>query len=555
MKAGIFRFVTIWMNLVLQITRSPSWWRSMLWISLKNFRSLCSRCQIYRSLSWRTRTSKKEGPDPSPLRSPFEGGGSGGGGGNEKREGWRGASRRGLCEEREGLLTLDEGGLREGLLVSREGGLREGGLLKGGFKGGFKGASKGLREGGLLKGASRRGGGLLVSREGGASKPPFSKPLRSPFEAPLEAPLEKPPFSKPPFARNEKPPFSKPPFVRNEKPPFSKPPFARNEKPPFSKPPFVRNEKPPFSKPPFARNEKPPFPKPLWRSPPSRRPFQKPPSRSPPSRNPLCEKREASLFEAPSRSHVPPFFVLVLGLPPPPPPLRSPQPHIQKLAPLKTHPRTPHFLSPRGGGRRVEGSKPSKGASRASQAFEGASKGFEALEGGFKGFKALKGAWRGLEGGLKGAWKGASRASKGANLSRLYYPLLKIRPRTPHFPSSFPPERFLRPHPKGLRLCFKFFLPWHCPLSGGLGQVFVYVAGARFARPNHIYKNLPRLYYPLLKIHPRTPHFPSSFPPERFLRPHPKGLRLCFKFFLPWHGPLSRGLGQVFVYVATNSTN
>ena len=143
----------------------------------------------------------------------------------------------------------------------------------------------------------------------------------------------------------------------------------------------------------------------------------------------------------------------------------------------------------------------------------------------------------------------------GANLSRLYYPLLKIRPRTPHFPSSFPPERFLRPHPKGLRLCFKFFLPWHGPLSRGLGQVFVYVAGARFARPNHIYKNLPRLYYPLLKIHPRTPHFPSSFPPERFLRPHPKGLRLCFKFFLPWHGPLSRGLGQVFVYVATNSTN
>ena len=34
------------------------------------------------------------------------------------------------------------------------------------------------------------------------------------------------------------------------------------------------------------------------------------------------------------------------------------------------------------------------------------------------------------------------------------------------------------------------------------------VAGARFARPNHIYKNLPCLYYPLL-THPRTPHFPS----------------------------------------------
>ena len=94
-----------------------------------------------------------------------------------------------------------KGGLRRASRFSRRG-------APWGFKGGFKGASKGLREGGLLKGASRRGGGLLVSREG---KPPFSKPLRSPFEAPLEAPLEKPPFSKPrsPF---EKPPFSKPPL-------------------------------------------------------------------------------------------------------------------------------------------------------------------------------------------------------------------------------------------------------------------------------------------------------------------------------------------------------
>ena len=181
-------------------------------------------------------------------------------------------------------------------------------------------------------------------------------------------------------------------------------------------------------------------------------------------------------------------------------------------------------------------------------------------------------------------------------MRRLYYPLLKIRPRTPPFPSSFPPERFLRPHPKGLRLCFKSFLPWHCPLSGGLGQVFVYVAGARFEAPlledpsrsplleaasrsppsrnplcekreaslfeapsrspvppffvlvlglpppppppplrspqPHIQKLAP-LVRPLLKTHPRTPHFLSSFPPERFLRP-PARLLLCFKkFFLP----------------------
>ena len=58
-----------------------------------------------------------------------------------------------------------------------------------------------------------------------------------------------------------------------------------------------------------------------------------------------------------------------------------------------------------GGGRRVEGSKPSKGASRA-----------------WRGFKGLRSPWRGLqglqglEGGLKGAWRGASRASKGGSV-------------------------------------------------------------------------------------------------------------------------------------------
>ena len=84
-----------------------------------------------------------------------------------------------------------------------------------------------------------------------------------------------------------------------------------------------------------------------------------------------------------------------------------------------------------GGGRRVEGSKPSKGASRASQAFEGASKGFEALEGGFKGFKALKGAWRGLEGGLQGL----RRAGVLQGLGQVFV------------------EGFLRLHPR-LLLCF-----------------------------------------------------------------------------------------------------
>ena len=73
--------------------------------------------------------------------------------------------------------------------------------------------------------------------------------------------------------------------------------------------------KPPFSKPPFARNEEPSR---ETRSPPFRNPFGEAPLHEDPSKSPLLEaplletsfvKREASLFEAPSRSHVPPFFV------------------------------------------------------------------------------------------------------------------------------------------------------------------------------------------------------------------------------------------------------
>ena len=80
----------------------------------------------------------------------------------------------------------------------------------------------------------------------------------------------------------------------------------------------------------------------------------------------------------------------------------------------------------------------------------------------------------------------------------------RSKPR-PHI-QKLAPERLLRPPPSLPPASNSFSL--YSPLSGGLGQVFLYVAGARFARPNHIYKNLPCLYYPLL-THPRTPHFPS----------------------------------------------
>ena len=58
------------------------------------------------------------------------------------------------------------------------------------------------------------------------------------------------------------------------------------------------------------------------------------------------------------------------------------------------------------------------------------------------------------------------------------------------------PERLLRPPPPSLPPASNSF-SLYSPLSGGLGQVFVYVAGARFARPNHIYKNLPACIFPL----------------------------------------------------------
>ena len=122
-------------------------------------------------------------------------------------------------------------------------------------------------------------------------------------------------------------------------------------------------------------------------------------SRSPPSRNPFCEKREASLFEAPSRSPVHPLFRFSART--------TTTTTITSLAPTtytKTCPAyTTPFLKPTHGRR------------------------------------------------------------------------------------TFPQGTLFKAHPR-LLLCFKFFFPLHCPLSGGLG-------------PNHIYKNLPRF----LRPHPQAP--------------------------------------------------
>ena len=79
--------------------------------------------------------------------------------------------------------------------------------------------------------------------------------------------------------------------------------------------------------------------------------------------------------------------------------------------------------------------------------------------------------------------------------------------------------------------CFKFFLPLHRPLSGGLGQVFVYVAG-----PNHIYKNLPRLC-------PFVPNLLKTASPERLLRP-PLASSPASNFFFLYNAPSQEASGN-----------
>ena len=185
----------------------------------------------------RRRGLREEGLLEAPFEAPSKGGGPGGGGGNEKREGWRGASRRGLREEREGVFNFGRrGASRRASRFSRRGASRRGasrrGASQGGLQGGFEGASR--------RGASKgfeNGGGLLVSSKPLRS-PPGSPPSQSPpsreTRSPLpEAPLEKPPFSKTlREAPSSKPlrqaPLLETPFVRNEKllreapfPPFS----------------------------------------------------------------------------------------------------------------------------------------------------------------------------------------------------------------------------------------------------------------------------------------------------------------------------------------------
>ena len=120
------------------------------------------------------------------------------------------------------------------------------------------------------------------------------------------------------------------------------------------------------------------------------------------------------------------------------------------------------------------------------------------------------------------------------------------------------PERLLRP-PPSLLPCFNFFLPLQCPLSGGLGQLFVYVAETPPSLPPcftfFLFLHRP-LSEGLGQVSQRSkprPHIqklaPLMLPPSYLpsLKPLPRN---AFKFFLPLQCPLPGGLGQLFVYVA-----
>ena len=78
------------------------------------------------------------------------------------------------------------------------------------------------------------------------------------------------------------------------------------------------------------------------------------------------------------------------------------------------------------------------------------------------------------------------------------------------------PERLLRP-PPSLLPCFKFFLPLQCPLSGGLGQLFVYVAEAPPSLPpaSHFFPFTPSLSEGLGQVSQRSkprPHIQKLAP-------------------------------------------
>ena len=138
----------------------------------------------------------------------------------------------------------------------------------------------------------------------------------------------------------------------------------------------------------------------------------------------------------------------------------------------------------------------------------------------------------GLKGGLRGDLPPQNPfplASPASNFFSLYRPraslTAKPAPATytktcPAYATPFVPTLPKTPSLKAppiLLPCFKFLLPLHCPLSGGLGglgQVFVYVA-------------------------------PGLASLERLRRPPEPSL---LKILSPFAQPLSEGLGLVFVY-------
>ena len=123
--------------------------------------------------------------------------------------------------------------------------------------------------------------------------------------------------------------------------------------------------------------------------------------------------------------------------------------------------------------------------------------------------KIRKGLRDGLKGGLRGdlppqnPFPLASPASNSFSLYTAPSPEASGKSLyTPTLLKTPSPERLLRP-PPSLPPCFNFFLPLHCPLSGGLGQV------SQRSKPRpHIQKlaplMLPPSYLPSLKPLPRN---------------------------------------------------
>ena len=91
--------------------------------------------------------------------------------------------------------------------------------------------------------------------------------------------------------------------------------------------------------------------------------------------------------------------------------------------------------------------------------------------------------------------------------------------------------------------CFKFFLPLHCPLSGGSGKSLYMWPGLASLAPTTYTKTCPAYATPFV------PTLLKTASPERLLRP-PLASSPASNFFSLYNAPLSGGLRQLFVYVA-----